>query len=1187
MLSPKHLLAICWLSISWAGAAALGEWSFEGDGLVGKSTGQPAQGAGISGKALCLDGKSSLEASAETLGGVPFSLEAWVKLDTLDQQWAGIMSRWSPGYKEGTALYYRGPGNGFRFEVKWAPDKVILIQTEKESLEVNTWYHLVATYDGAALVLYLNGNPLKKSGAVTLPEIAGPVYFGKMGPWNTDGFKGCIDEARLMPVALTAEEVLLRTRAHLQGSRVGVVVADFEDVGTWRAILNEGSKGRWFAGHQFLCSTQIEKCKGEWVGSLRYDFTEPSGPYRLAFRRAKIMDQRVAAPRGLSFFANPKDRDLRFSFELIDTKGKKASTPELRLEKNTWKEYQVSFGGLPALSALTGAVSVHTVNLAADKAGAGEMFLDDLTLLGETTDNRQMVSVTPVFRGLGVRPGEPVALSYRLRNQMEKAAQLAVKLEYMDFLGKPLGQFKKEVAVGAASDSVISFDLPPQEVGHYRVILSLSGSANYTADDMFAVYAPNGKRINKSPMWFGCEDQEMWEGVEENRLHKTWLGELGVDIVRFGITGGRFEHERGNLTGSTGFTPMLEELGKYGIDAFVIYMNAPDWTGASWGGSPKDMEAFGAHARNLGAYLAKFPQVKYMEFWNEPDVEAFKGTIEEYLEMMKTMATNLKATNPKIRLTTGGVTVRHPREKPGFTKGMYQMGKGLYDVAAFHSHGRLENYIENQGLVEGFLKGVDSTVPICNTESGERSAYDYSGYRGQASTLVKKISYAKSRGNTEFYSWFTLQDYWDMDPGADDSFGLVTSDNRAKPSFVAYNELIRQLANTKAQGEAGLDERLAGFRFQQETGGLVYVLWPKAANGNVLFSLETAQPVIRVDMFGKGETLKPEGGKVFVTVNGYPIYLKTSAPVSVAKGDRSFFTAPQTVAGSPGEKVDFSVTLKSPWVKKASVELVFYSELGKPLSTQNFPLEPGASKTISYGVLLPTGENLGQKQFYFTLSAPEVGLVNLFLPQSVVTAYKVTRLGGSFEPGGDAAVFGKAPALVLNTPAAVRDVAFDAATALWKGPEDLSVRGAIAHDGKNLLCRFDVADDNHVQGFGPGEMWKGDSLQIAFSSPDGKLSELCLGLGPQGPVAFCHTALSPALAGKWDVPLAIRREGGHTVYEVSLPFEKLGLSTANPTFRFSFLVNENDGKGRVRWMEWFAGIGGNKNAELFGFGRLE
>ncbi|MBN8216403.1 MAG: hypothetical protein J0L75_07150 [Spirochaetes bacterium] len=1182
--SLSLLLRLLPFLFAFAAAQALGEWNFESEDWGGKTLGKPGRIDGIAGKALFLDGSGSLEAQAPPLGGDRFTLEAWVRLDQLEQQWAGILTRWGAGGKCGAALYYRGPGNGFRFEVKTAADKTTIVQTEKEALLPGTWYHLAGVYDGTSLTLYLNGNPFVRKAALTLPEISEPVLIGRMGSWSPEGLKGALDEVRLLPAALGADEVLARFRAHAKGTPVEAVVADFEDVGSWRAILSEGAKGRWYAGHVFLCSTRKEAAHDEWAGVIRYDFTEAAGPYRLSFRRAKIMENRLHSPRMVSFWANPKDYGAKLAFEMIDAKGKKASTEAVGLEKNVWKEYRLALTG-PA--AMEGPVGIHAVTLVGSAAGRGEIFLDDLTLSGETTDPRKLVSLTPIYRGLGARPGEATSILYRLRNQTAKDAAVSVAIDVTDFFGKPVSKDEKRLSIPAHGSATAAFSVAPQPIGHYRVGLSVSGAANYIAEDSFAVFNPNGARINRSPMWFGAEDQEMWEGEEENLLHKEWIGALGVDLVRFGITGPRFEQERGFVGPAEGFTPMLKILEKYGIDAFICYTIAPEWTGAAYGAGPSDYAAFGEHVRHLGAYLNRFPNVKYFELWNEPDGEAFKGGIAEYLAMQRAFYTNLKAVSPKIGIATGGLMVKHPREKKGFTKDVYQQGKGFYDLAAFHSHGRLDNYVELQGMVEGYLAEAGVRVPICNTESGERSLYDYNGYRSQAATLVKKIAYAKSRSNTEFYSWFTVQDYWDMDPGADDSFGLVTSENRPKPAFVAYNELIRRLANTVPDGAPELDPRLFAYRFKAPGGERVHVVWPRAADANVLFSLETAQPVTRVDLLGREETLAPEAGKVLVSVSAYPIYLITRAPVAAAKGDASLFTAPAVVAGSPGEKADFTVTVKSPWTKPAQVELKWMDEKSAVLESQTFSLAPGASRSLTFSVVFPAGERLGLRNHYFTLNAPEANVKNLFLPQSVVAAYKIARLPAGWKPGD--AWPAKAPALILDSASAVHDIAFDPNTPLWKGPKDLSVKAVVAHDDQAMVFLFDVVDDVHVQAYGNGDIWRGDCVQVALSSPEGKLTEFSMALGPNGPLAWCHVPSSPKLAGLWDIPIAVRRAGDHTVYEARVPFEKLGMKydASSPALRFAFLVNENDGKGRIRWIEWFGGIGGNKDPSLLGFGRLE
>ncbi len=1187
-------IAVFFVFLFWFAPGAetpVGKWNFE-EAPTGKVQGEIAAVPGIFGKGLSFGGTGSVEVQIPPTPGDKVTLEAWVKLDTLEQEWSGILTRFGKG-GIGYGLMFRNAGNGFRFVVTLDAKTSVMVQTEKEKIVPGVWYHLAGVYDGKNLTLYLNGSPTAKSGALALPEMDAPVFLGKMGSWAKESLKGSVDEAAVYPAALSGSEVAAKYGRYVKtGGEVKYVACDFEDVGTWRPIVSEGSKGKWFAGHIFLSSTKKEKHKGNYGGVLRYAFTEPSGPYRFSFRRAKIMENKVQSLKSISFHANPKNYPCEIAFEIMDGKGKKVTTAGIPLEKNVWKEYTIPFDEANAKGsgALQGPFCIHLVQMRGREAGEGEIFLDDLTLTGEVLDPKKRVAVDAIYQGIGYRPGENVVLDYRVRNYSSKDEVVEIALAIDDFYGKAVAAKKNPVSVKAHGEVVSRFSFPAMETGHYRVNLNVSGGVSYSIEDMFGVFQPNGKRLNRNSSFFGVEDQEMWKGEEENLLHKEWMVGLGVDLERFGVTGGRFEFEKGNVSGSDGFTPMLKELAKHNIDSFVCYSIVPDFAGKGYKKPPSDLAAFQDHAERLGAYLSAFPNVKYIEFWNEPDVEFFDGTTEEYLSALKSFYTGVKKAAPQIKITTGGVTVKHPREKKDFTRDMYLKGKGFYDLAAFHAHGALENYQELNGMVEGYLREAKNPVPICNTESGDRSAYDYAGYRAQAATLIKKISYAKSRPATEFYSWFTLKDYWDMDPGADDSFGLVNSDNRVKPSFVAYNELIRQLANTRPDGEASLDARLTAYQFIRDDGTAVHVLWPKTANANVTFALSAVAPVTRTDMFGKSETLTPEGGKIFASVSGYPIYLSVAGGgrLAAAKGDTSFFDCPSSVGASPGEKINFQALVKNVWKGPAQVSLKFFNDRGGELSAQSFSLDPGASKKVPLSLDVPVNEKLGAKNYYFTLNAPEAGIQNMFLPLSVIATYQAHFLANGVSV--EANLLPKARPIVMENSEAVRELAFDPTIPKWSGPADLSLKAGAAHDGKNIYLAFDVADDKQVQTFGGPDIWKGDSVQVAFYTADGKQSEFTMALTSGGPLGWCHLSFDKKNNGKWDVPLSIRRSETRTFYEVVIPMEKLGLSTAKESslFRFSFLVNDDDGRGRVRILEWFGGIGsGSKNPDQYGYGQLE
>ena len=141
--------------------------------------------------------------------------------------------------------------------------------------------------------------------------------------------------------------------------------------------------------------------------------------------------------------------------------------------------------------------------------------------------------------------------------------------------------------------------------------------------------------------------------------------------------------------------------------------------------------------------------------------------------------------------------------------------------------------------------------------------------------------------------------------------------------------------------------------------------------------------------------------------------------------------------------------------------------------------------------------------------------------------------------------------------------------------------------GCHLLLSVDVADDRHVMNSLPENGWRDDSIQIAFSSLDGKYTELTLSGRDGKGAAYAHIAYQEDLKGIWKVPVSVIHRNGITRYRAELPLAKLGILNRSVTlFRFAFLVNENDGKGRIRWMEWMGGIGRAKNPDEFGWGVL-
>ena len=86
------------------------------------------------------------------------------------------------------------------------------------TLPLNTWTHLAATYDGLAIKLFINGvlvNSLIYTGAIQTSNQA--LSIGGNTVWADESFSGLIDEIRIYNRALTTSEIILDMQTPLVG----------------------------------------------------------------------------------------------------------------------------------------------------------------------------------------------------------------------------------------------------------------------------------------------------------------------------------------------------------------------------------------------------------------------------------------------------------------------------------------------------------------------------------------------------------------------------------------------------------------------------------------------------------------------------------------------------------------------------------------------------------------------------------------------------------------------------------------------------------------------------------------------------------------------------------------------------------------------------------------------------------
>jgi hypothetical protein len=149
---------------------------------------------------------------------------------------------------------------------------------------------------------------------------------------------------------------------------------------------------------------------------------------------------------------------------------------------------------------------------------------------------------------------------------------------------------------------------------------------------------------------------------------------------------------------------------------------------------------------------------------------------------------------------------------------------------------------------------------------------------------------------------------------------------------------------------------------------------------------------------------------------------------------------------------------------------------------------------------------------------------------------------------------------------------------------DLGGEFEVSWSDEALLLHSVVQDDDHVPGASPGNLWAGDSLQIAVSRglPGSSAARVELGaaLLANGPVVYSFTAPAGVVASA-TVDIARDAAAATTEYTVALPWSVLGLDPEDGAFAFSALVNDNDGGVRQGFAEWGSGIGTVKDVSRF------
>ncbi len=955
-----------------------------------------------------------------------------------------------------------------------------------------------------------------------------------------------------------------------------MLLDDFADISSWLGGPGEGSRpGSAHPINFNFGSVPDERRDDGYAGALNFDTVKPRGLAR--FAKNSIYKTPVV-PEAIVFSANPEGNsgDIRFSFH--DRFGRQFDSADIKISGNEWKEYRVDFNAenIRKFEQIAYPVVLREMHYRNDVPAASRILLDDFYYITDISEPSKQIAINPEYVRLDHPVNTPVPMNFRLRNGRKEPVQLKLELKVYDGDRKLLVTRNSEARLEVFGFGRVQFDLGrfARKGGYCVELTANNGKVSHTYRGWLGVFAPNNGRFNKIPMWFGVEDQEVNTAPFEVALHVEWMKLLGADMIRGGLLGHGAEGQRGGTLGFDGYRKLWSGHVEAGLDICLDYAGGiPGWAkgaekrpeGALWP-SGYNPELFKEHIQHMGEFIKTIPAIKWFEWFNEPNLH--RGiNIPDYMEGMRLLYPILKEINPELKVGTGGnVVAPHPNAAPGFLEQAYLVNSDYYDIALYHAHDGTQNYKRYTEELMDMLKKKGLKKPVANTETGFRSYQrEPVHFYTQAKVLVQKIAYSRAV-ELEFYVWFMVQDYWDKYINADDSFGLVTVDNQPKPSFVAYNEIIRQLANTTVEENVELDSRLESYKFAGETQD-VFVAWAKQDNAVFSFCLKSTAPVELYDIFGNQEILNPVNGIVFVNSKKMPFYLRAKKGAASPVGELLRITGDQVRL--PGATDPLDLELKNPYRETINYALKYNQEQLKgtirPGETKKFRLPVSidgnaAPGTVSLPVAVELSGAKGQKLY-----------------QGEIQLQVFVALG-----------IGKAPArIVLDNESQLTELVFDPTTPRWSGKDDLSADIKVQRSATALVFEAAVRDQEHAVPFRGTQNWRNDSIQVGLANKAGIHTEITVSDSPDGAIAWCHIAPDKKNEGLIKIPLTITRQQDTTLYRFEIPFGLVGITPrAGELFRMALLVNDNDGGRRLRIMEYFKGIEGSKAPGSFGYMKL-
>ena len=380
-------------------------------------------------------------------------------------------------------------------------------------------------------------------------------------------------------------------------------------------------------------------------------------------------------------------------------------------------------------------------------------------------------------------------------------------------------------------------DLPR---GYYFV--QARGAVTNVREVTFCLVADPSTRAHPQDSFYGVDAALSWV-CSPDSYAVNWYGDDSyaacLDLIR--LAG--FKHVRERLSWrEVSKEPGVYEWGRYlknanlarerGLVLSGMFHDAAPYADVARK-CPKDLLSVYRFSRDAARAFGE--AVGDWEFWNEPDIGSFPGSVWDYMSVLKAAYLGFKAANPQMPVLNGAVCTGL---YAAYEDALFANDLAKYsDVFNFHNYqelaacpalmDRLHACLDRAGVKDRATWLTEYGTNLEGLSVGEGlglgvRAHSYEQEMVLAEVYPKATTLMQMMGVSRGY-WFVFGARNERD-GAKD-WGVQRRDGSVKPIYLAMATMTECLSDAKIEGELKVAEGVRVFVFRHADGRQCLVLW--------------------------------------------------------------------------------------------------------------------------------------------------------------------------------------------------------------------------------------------------------------------------------------------------------------------------------------------------------------------------